>query len=66
LKDLNDNKIKEGSYTYALLSTFDDLIGFGDIVWGRFTSEWPTMMKSKIYESKEWTHMHLRDNTKDV
>lgn len=66
LSDLNNNKIKEGSYTYALLSEFDDLIGYGDIVWGKYTSEWPTMTQSKVYKTPEYTHMHMRDYTKDV
>ena len=34
LTDLNKNSIKEGSHVYALLSTFDDLILYGDLVWG--------------------------------
>ena len=66
LSDLNNNKIKEGSYVYALLSEFDDLIGYGDLVWGKFTSEWPTIDSSKIYKTPEYTHMHMRDETKDV
>lgn len=66
LHELNEDAMKEGSYTYGLLSKFDDLIGFGDLVWGKYTSEWPTMDKSKIYNSKEYTHMNMRDYTKDV
>jgi len=42
LKDLNDDKTKEATHAFAMLSTYDDLILFGDIVWGQYTSEYPT------------------------
>jgi len=59
LYELNKDSIKEGTYTFGLLSTKDDLIGYGDLVWGQFTSEWPTMDKSII--SDILCHMDLRD-----
>jgi triacylglycerol lipase len=34
LKNLNDNKTKEGEHVYALYSTQDDLIMYGDLVFG--------------------------------
>jgi len=34
LYDLNQDKIQEGAYTFGLMSSYDDLIGAGDIVWG--------------------------------
>lgn len=43
LDELNRDHHKEGKHTYALYSKIDDLIGFGDLVWGRYTSQWPTM-----------------------
>lgn len=42
LEYLNDLTVKEGSYAFAIFSTYDDLIGFGDVVYGRYTSEFPT------------------------
>jgi len=42
LDDLNSDKTKEGSHVFAMLSTWDDLILFGDLVYGRYTSEIPT------------------------
>ena len=38
LQELNDDKTREGSYVASILSTFDDLILFGDLVYGRYTS----------------------------
>lgn len=64
LKELNDDTVKEGDHTFALLSTADDLIMYGDLVFGKFTSEWPTLDATKIY--KTLGHMDLRDKTKDV
>ena len=39
LLDMNNDMIKEGSYVFAMLSTFDDLIMYQDKVWGKYTSE---------------------------
>ena len=44
----------------------DDLIGFGDIVWGRYTSVWPTVEAQKIYNFDINCHMALRDDTASV
>ncbi|CDW83166.1 lipase [Stylonychia lemnae] len=63
LQELNDDSIQEGSYTFGLMSSYDDLIGAGDIVWGRYTSKWPTMTDSKVYDSSEYTHMKLKELT---
>lgn len=38
LSELNNDKTKEGSYVASILSTFDDLILFGDLVYGKYTS----------------------------
>lgn len=34
LKELNDDPIKEGDHVYAMFSTQDDLIMYGDLVFG--------------------------------
>mmetsp|Transcript_30788 Transcript_30788/g.22888 ORF Transcript_30788/g.22888 Transcript_30788/m.22888 type:complete len:111 (+) Transcript_30788:502-834(+) len=34
LNELNEDPTREGSYIYALLSTYDDLIMYHDIVYG--------------------------------
>jgi hypothetical protein len=34
LKELNDDNIKEADHVFGVFSVIDDLIGFGDLVWG--------------------------------
>lgn len=63
LKELNDDPTKEGDHVYALFSTSDDLIGYGDIVYGRYTSVWPTVDESKTFSFLISCHMKLRDET---
>lgn len=61
LSDLLTNEIKEGDHLFSMLSTADDLIGFGDIVWGKYTSEIKNSDATKIYSDK--THMQLKSAT---
>eukprot|EP00347_Sterkiella_histriomuscorum_P024524 403330808 len=63
LYDLNQDSIQEGDHTFGLMSAYDDLIGAGDIVWGQYTSKWPTMQDSIVYQSSEYTHMQLKELT---
>lgn len=64
LKGLNQNLVKEGAIVYSIFSTADELIGFGDVVWGRYTSKWPTEDQVKIYDDWEYSHIATRDLTK--
>lgn len=66
LKDLNDDTTKEGDHVFAMYSTQDDLIMYGDKVFGQFTSKWPTIDDFKQYETSQYTHINMRDLTKDV
>lgn len=66
LAELNDDNTKEGANVYALFSTEDELIGYGDVVWGQYTSEWPTITSSVVYNTAEYTHMGIRDLTKQT
>jgi triacylglycerol lipase len=61
LQELNDDQIKEGVYVYSLFSGQDDLIGYGSLVWGRYTSAWPTTDTYKNYNYDIPCHMGLRD-----
>lgn len=63
LSELNKDSTREGSYVASILSTYDDLILFGDMVWGKYTSQIPGENFSKIYNTPEYTHIHLRDET---
>lgn len=46
-----------------MFSLFDEVIGFGDMIYGLYTSEFPTQDKSVMYETSDYTHLALRDNT---
>lgn len=66
LTELNNNQIREGSHIYSLFSVMDDLISYGDIVYGRYTSVWPTVDAQKVYDFDINCHMKLRDDTASV
>mmetsp|Transcript_14073 Transcript_14073/g.13676 ORF Transcript_14073/g.13676 Transcript_14073/m.13676 type:complete len:145 (+) Transcript_14073:494-928(+) len=63
LDEMNKDGTREGDYVASILSTFDDVILFGGLVFGRYTSQWPTNDDSKIFSTPEYTHIHLRDET---
>ncbi len=63
LRELNNDQIKEGSHVFSIFSTTDDLIGYGDLVYGQFTSLWPTVDASKTFTFEISCHMKLRDET---
>ena len=63
LQELNDDQIKEGDFVYSLFSGQDDLIGYENLVWGRYTSVWPTTDTYKNYNYDVPCHMGLRDQT---
>lgn len=62
LKDLN-NDGKEAEKVYTIWSEFDDLIGYGCIVYGKITSRIPGQDGEVKKTSAEWTHFAVRDNT---
>jgi len=61
LNDLLHNTIKEGDHVFTMLSTADDLILYGDKVWGKYTSQFPTQDDCKIYTNLG--HMALKTQT---
>ncbi|EGT32289.1 hypothetical protein CAEBREN_32674 [Caenorhabditis brenneri] len=61
LDEMNTSNNKDGSYVFSMWSKADDLIGNGDIVWGRPTSLVPLSDGKIIYESL--THMQSKENT---
>jgi len=61
LEDLWKNEEKEGDYVFTMLSTADDLILYGDLVWGKYTSQIKYEDGSKIYHNLG--HMQLKTNT---
>lgn len=63
LKELNDDTSKEGDHVFAMYSTQDDLIMYGDLVFGQYTSKWPSIDDFKEFT---YTHINMRDYTKEI
>lgn len=51
----------EGSYTYSIWSTVDEVIGYGDVVYGRYTSQVPGQNGEKRYTSIPYGHINSKD-----
>lgn len=66
LLDLNQDTTREAQHTFAMLSTMDDLISYGDVVYGRFTSEYPTEDYYRQYNQEKYGHIAMRDLTADA
>jgi triacylglycerol lipase len=61
LNALNVDGEKEGAHIFTMLSTVDDLIMFGDKVWGKYTSQIPYEDDCMIYNNE--THMGMKYQT---
>lgn len=61
LENLNKNGHKEGDYVFSMFSLDDDLIKYGNLVWGKFTSKIPRQNGSKIYT--KLGHMAMKTQT---
>jgi len=62
LQNLN-NGPKEAEYLFSLWSAFDDLIGYGDVVYLQYTSNLQDQDGHVEYDNPSYTHLGLRDNT---
>lgn len=54
----------EGAYRYAIFSTGDELIGYGGVVYGSYTSRVPGETGEKVYSS--YGHIDSKDLTASV
>ena len=66
LQELNDDTTKEGDHVFAMFSSYDDLINYGDLVFGQYTSMFPTVDTYKLFDTPQYTHINMRDLTKDL
>ena len=46
LRDLNNDEKREGDHVFAIFAYTDEMAGYGGLIYGRFTSLWPTVDKS--------------------
>ncbi|VDM65844.1 unnamed protein product [Strongylus vulgaris] len=61
LMEMNTDNVREASVVYSAWSVADDLILYGDQVWGRPTSLIPTSSGKVVYT--HYTHMQTKENT---
>ena len=65
LNDLLAHPGTEGAYRYSLLSTVDEVVGYGDLVYGSYTSSLPGQTAGFVYASIPYGHIGLKDKTCD-
>lgn len=53
----------EGSFVYTIWSTVDEVIGYGDVVYGRYTSQIPGQDGEKRFNSVPYGHINSKDLT---
>lgn len=53
----------EGGYVYTIWSTADEVIGYGDVVYGRYTSQIPGQNGEKRYGDYPYGHINAKDLT---
>jgi triacylglycerol lipase len=63
LDDLLASSGYEGSFRYSMWSTVDELIGFGNLVYGQPTSRLPGQTGEVVFSSAPFGHFGLKDLT---
>ena len=63
LRDLNNDYNREGDHVISIFAYTDEMAGYGGLIYGRYTSLWPTVDKSKTFNFILNCHVKLRDET---
>lgn len=63
LTGLNATSRYEGSYRFSIWSTVDEVIGYGNLVYGRYTSQIPGQTGEKRYGAVPYGHFGCKDQT---
>jgi len=66
LNDLKSSSGYEGSYVYTIWSTVDEIIGYGCVVYGSYTTRIPGQDGEKKYTSAPYGHFGTKDLTGSV
>ncbi len=53
----------EGGFVYSIWSTVDEVIGYGDVVYGRYTSQIPGQNGEKRFTAYPYGHINSKDLT---
>ena len=63
LVNINSLSNYEGSYVYTIWSTVDEVIGYGNVVYGYYTSQIPGQEGEKRFTSYPYGHFNSKDMT---
>jgi hypothetical protein len=66
LNDLRATSGYEGAYRYSIYSTADEIVGYGGVVYGDYTSKIPGQTGEKRYTAYPYGHFNSKDLTADV
>jgi hypothetical protein len=66
LNDLLATSSYEGAYRYSIYSTADEVIGYGGVVYGGYTSRIPGQTGEKVYSAYPYGHFNSKDLTAAV
>ncbi|QRM88606.1 lipase [Lacinutrix sp. WUR7] len=66
LVDINSTTNYEGDYIYSIWSSVDEIIGYGNLVYGQYTSRIPGQDGEKKYSSIPYGHFNVKDMTEAV
>lgn len=63
LDDINGSYGYEGAYVFSIWSTVDEIIGYGNLVYGEYTSRIPGQDGEKVFSSVPYGHFNSKDLT---
>ncbi|MCP3099199.1 lipase family protein [Myxococcus sp. K15C18031901] len=66
LDNLRSKSGYEGAYRYSIYSTADEIIGYGGVVYGDYTSRIPSQTGEKVYSAYPYGHYNSKDLTAAV
>ncbi|KFA91645.1 lipase family protein [Archangium violaceum] len=66
LDNLRSSSGYEGAYRYSIWSTADEIVGYGGVVYGSYTSRIPGQTGEKTYSAYPYGHFNSKDLTQNV
>jgi hypothetical protein len=63
LVDLNSSSRYEGSYIYSIWSTVDEVVGYGTVVYGKYTCQVPGQNGQVVFSTAPYGHFGVKDLT---
>jgi triacylglycerol lipase len=63
LVNVNSSSHYEGDFVYTIWSTVDEVIGYGNVVYGQYTSQIPAQNGEKRFNAVPYGHINSKDLT---